>query len=95
MKLEFNETPLEAGLQNAVVNLFKRTEFKTLRRIIETEGKKKAIAAANKALESNKFPNYTDSANEELRAAIEYQTALQVLQELEDRKEIFTVITQK
>ena len=92
MTIEFPETPLEDGLQNSVVTLFKRTEFKTLKRIIETEGKKKACAALNRALGSGSFPNYTDAANEELKAAIRYQTALDVLKELEDRKEKFTVI---
>ena len=63
MNLDFTETPLEDGLQNGVVTLFKRTEFKTLKRIIETKGKKSAIDAANKALGSGKFPNFTDAAN--------------------------------
>ena len=91
MKLDLNETPLEDGLQNSVVTLFKRPEFKTLKRIIETKGKKSAVDAANKALESAKFPNYTDAANSELIAAIRYQTALEVLTELEEQKEKFTV----
>jgi len=91
MTLDYTETPLEDGLQSAVVSLFKRSDFKTLKAIISTEGKKKAVSAANKALESGKFPNYTDAANEELKAAIRYQTALDVLKELEDRKEKFTL----
>jgi hypothetical protein len=95
MNIELNETPLEKGLQDSVVNLFRRSDFKTLERIIEAEAKKSAFAATNKALESGKFPNYTDAANAELAIAIRYQTALEVLQELKQRKETFTLITSK
>ena len=91
MNLDFTETPLEDGLQNGVVTLFKRTEFKILKRIIETKGKKSAVDAANKALGSGKFPNFTDAANATLQEAIRYQAALEVLTELEDQKEKFTV----
>ena len=91
MTLDFIETPLEEGLQNSVVSLFKRSDFKTLKRVIETKGKKLTVTAANKALGSGTFPNYTDSANNELKSAIRYQTALDVLKELEEQNERFTV----
>lgn len=95
MQFEIVEHVLEAGLQSNVSNLFRREDYKTLKRVIEGLAKKKLAEASNKAIESSKYPNYAGSGDDLLTQAKRYNDVLDVLKELEEQKEVFKVFTVK
>lgn len=91
--IEIVKTPMEKGNEHELKSLFGKTGFKMLENVILGRLTKHSVEATNKAIESGKYPNMSESAETELKHAIRYQTALEVLDEVRKMESFETVTT--
>lgn len=68
-----------------------RHEFDTLVRVIESAMKVEAVKALERATQANTFPDYALAADEHMKRASRFRTALDVLNEVRSRQEPFSV----
>jgi len=92
--ITLENTPLEANRQADIRTLFGRDEFKNLERVILSKLTEHSVKATESAMQMGQFPTMLEAAENDLKKAIRYQTALEVLKEVREYKE-FVITTTK
>lgn len=87
--IDFRQEPLETDRERKLRHWMNQPELQSLVSIAESLQIIHETEALKKALESGKFGDKIDSANQDLKNAIRYKEFLAVLNEIRSNKEPF------
>lgn len=89
--IEVRDEPLPMESEKRLREWLLRSEYDTLMRVLESRVKVAQAAFLRVQLDLEKHPNHQVTSDDHMRMARRFRTAIEVIQELRDQSETFTI----